>query len=186
MKYGILLAFIVVALAQWIIPVNMIRGGEEVLAKGEAWKFETEPVDPSNPFKGKYVVLNFKQNSFTDRIKRHLEYGQEIFVILNKDKNGFAGIESISTTQPSSITNYVKATVSYLNQNNDSTTVNINYPFEEFYMDEYKAPKAETAYREANRDTSIITYARVKIWKGEAVTEDVIIDGKSIWETISR
>ncbi len=60
-------------------------------------------------------------------------------------------------------------------------------------MDEYKAPKAETVYRESTSDTANTTYALVKILKGEAVIENVFINnipirfnGKIVEQTLSK
>jgi hypothetical protein len=44
-------------------------------------------------------------------------------------------------------------------------------------MEESKASTAEDAYQQAIRDTSKITYALVRIHRGEGVILDVYIDG---------
>ena len=53
-------------------------------------------------------------------------------------------------------------------------------PFDRFYMEESKAPKAEKVYNAANSDQRKETYALVYIKDGTAVLNDVIIDGQSI------
>ena len=56
-------AFIVVALVQLYVPAQMIWESEGVIAAGTAYKFNTAPVDPKDPFRGKYITLNYSDNS---------------------------------------------------------------------------------------------------------------------------
>lgn len=176
MKYGILIAFCVLAITQWVIPARTIWSKDEVLENGETFKFKTEPVDPSDPFKGKYITLNFEQSSFTDTIHRGLAGREQVYVLLEKDSMGFARIQNLSRSEPQATGSYVLATVYYVSEENDSVTVHLEYPFNEFYMNEYIAPKAETIYRESTTDSGSITYAAVKVLEGDAVIENVFIN----------
>jgi uncharacterized membrane-anchored protein len=175
---------ILLALAQWIVPGLIIRKHEYFLKTGKSFKFQTEPVDPNNFFKGKYIALNFKEDQFTERNLPDLNSGQDVFVLLSSDKDGFAKIKGLSTKNPSPDTDYLIAKVMYLSSQNDSTTVYLDYTFREFYLNEFKAPQAEKLYRESNRDSLTKTYALVKIKKGTAVIEDVIINNSSIKDLI--
>jgi uncharacterized membrane-anchored protein len=186
MKYGLLLVFSLLIIIQWIVPGKIIWTKNQVLENGEVYKFQTEPIDPSNPFKGKYIILNFKENAYTDTIDRELTYGEVVYVIFNKNDAGYATIKNLSKTKPSGNFGYVKANVYYTSRQKASITVHINYTFDEFYMDEFKAPKAENIYREANRDSLNRTYAVVKIWKGDAVIEDVLINDIPIKDLIKN
>jgi len=56
--------------------------------------------------------------------------------------------------------------------------------FDKFYLEEYKAPCAETLYRESNRDSKNRTYALVRIFKRDAVIEDVFVNDTSIHKLI--
>lgn len=176
MKYAYILAFVALAIIQWIIPGRLMWQKDVVLKKGVAYKFKTQPVDPNHPFKGKYIVLNFAENSFTDTVQRGLEAKDPVFVLLSKDNHGFAFINGLSAVQPQNTDAYVKATVYYTSVEHDSITVFLEYPFTEFYMQEFKAPRAEAIYFESATDSSKITYARVRILKGDAVIEDVYIN----------
>jgi uncharacterized membrane-anchored protein len=184
MKKWILPVFILLALVQWLVPGKMIVDRENIVHKGKAYRFLTEPVDPANPFIGKYMVLNFKQAIFTANKTAYFESGQTIFALLQTDAAGFAKVTGLTTKEPSATTTYVKATVLYITETDAGKEVHLDYPFDKFFMEEYKAPKAEDLYRKANTDTTKKTYALVKIWKGRAVTENLIIDNKSILELI--
>ena len=181
MKYAFLIAFLALAIVQWLVPGKMIWEKGQVLAKGEAFKFKTEPVDPSNPFKGKYITLNFAENSFTtDTAYFDIEQNEPVYVLLGTDRYGYAVVRGLTLEKPSNTNSFVKANVWYTSKENDSVTVHIDYPFDEFYMDEYKAPRAEEVYRESTVDSSRVTYALVRILKGDAVLENVFIDEKPI------
>jgi len=185
MKKLIIPIFLALACIQWWVPASMIIKKETVLKKGKQFKFLTEPVDPSNPFKGKFIALRFKASVFIPLDKNKYSAGQEIYVHLITDDSGYAKIAAISAKEPTGKTDYVKAMIRYIDYDEEKT-IQIQYPFEEFYMDEYKAPEAESAYREGNRDKQNKTYALVKILNGDAVIEDVLIDDIPIKKYLNK
>ncbi len=185
MKKLIIPLFLALACIQWWVPASMIASKETVLKNGKAFKFLTEPVDPSNPFKGRFIALNFKASVFTPSDKNEFSRGQVIYVSLITDDSGFARITAVSAKEPTGKTDYVKALIDYIDYD-DVKTIHIQYPFEEFYMDEYKAPEAEDAYREVNRDIKNKTYALVKILNGDAVIEDILIDDIPIRKYLNK
>jgi uncharacterized membrane-anchored protein len=186
MKKIILPAFIIIALVQWIAPVKMIWDKETILQTGKMYRFETEPVDPSYPFRGRYIALNFKEDQFTIRTRRVFYNNQDIYVVFTEDARGFARIVNLSENEPAGQDNYFKAKVNYSYTSGDSANIHLSYPFDEFYMDEYKAPKAEEAYNESLRDSTKITYAAVKVYKGKAAIENVFIGDKTIRSLIEK
>lgn len=180
MKYIIPIAFLVLVIFQWAIPSGMIAEKHTVLEKGHPHKFITQPIDPSNPFKGRYIVLSFEQSQFKSNRQWKLKGNDDAFVTFNVDQNGFATVKDVFEEPPAGNTAYVKAKVSYLEKDGDSTTLNFNYPFEEFYMDEFNAPRAESVYFQSTMDTLKKTYALVNIWKGDAVLRNIYINDTAI------
>ena len=176
-------AFIVMVLVQLYIPVKMIINKESVLSGGKEFRFKTAPIDPTDPFRGKYITLSFEANSTNIPDAEGWNQGEEIFVLLGEDDKGFVKINSVSKEKPIDIEDYVTASIGYVI---DDTLdwVSIDYPFTRFYMEESKAGNAEEAYREAARDTSQVTYALVSIKNGEAVVKDVLINDIPIKEVI--
>lgn len=172
-------AFIAVALAQLYIPAKMIFDRENVLSSGREFKFRAAPVDPNDPFRGKYIILNYLNNTIDIQGKNEWKMNEPIYVILSTDKDGFAEIKSVSKEKPSGNQDFVKAKVGNL-MFDDDKKLTIEYPFERFYMEETKAPLAETEYNKASRDSTRTTWAVVSIKDGEAVLKDVMIDGISI------
>ena len=182
-KKIVLIVFVLVALAQLYVPAKMIWNREDILATGIEFKFRTAPVDPHDPFRGKYIDLNYEENTFTVSKAEGWLIGESIFVILTTDSSGFAKIESVSKRKPASNVNFIKTKVRYVFMR-DSTELTIDYPFDRFYMEESKAYDAEVTYRDTQRDTSINTYALVSVKNGEAVLKDVLIDGTPIREIV--
>jgi len=179
----ILYVFIIVVLVQLYVPVKMILDSENVLEKGIEYKFIIAPIDPEDPFRGKYITLNFKENSF--RIQNEADWvkGEKVYLIIIEDKEGFAKIQSVSKKKPLKQKNFVRANVRYIS-GKGSKKLTIDYPFNRFYMEESKAYDAEILYRKSFQDANKVTYAKVYIKDGNAVLKDVLIDGISIVEII--
>ena len=176
MKKLIIGSFIIMFLAQWAAPASMIWKAERVLSKGKAFQFETQPVDPADPLRGRYVALSFKANTIATP-KESYRYGQEVYAEIAADRNGAAYIKSIHKTLPPNGNDYLKIKIEYTN---DEGKTFIEYPFEEFYLDEFKAPAAENLYRESMRNSTGHTYALVHVYRGRGVIRDLIINGKSV------
>ena len=185
MKKIIIPVFIALAFIQWWVPASMIVKKESVLKRGASYKFLTEPVDPSDPFKGKYISLDFKAEEFTLLGKNEFTNGQKVYIGLTKDDSGYAKIASLSEKEPTTGSDYVKGIISHVDFE-DKQKVHLLYPFNKFYMEEYKAPRAETFYRESNREIKNRTYALVRIRKGDAVIEDIFINDTSIHIFMAR
>lgn len=189
MKKLLLIICIITLIAQWAVPAKMIWQKENVLRSGKLFNFLTQPVDPAHPFKGRYITLNFEAGSFTTvHLDSAIEnYDREVYVLLDVDKDGFAKVRQLVKHKPVNAADYVKASVNYINRmEHDSATVMIDYPFTEFYMDEFKAVKAEGAYRESTIDSTQKTYAVVSILNGDAVVKDVMINNKPIREVVKE
>lgn len=187
MKQSAIGVFIIIALVQWFVPGKMIWDREAVLRKGKVFNFRTEPVDPSHPFKGRYIALSFKENEFTTTSPDSdlFNYG-DAYVLLEKDRDGFAKIKNVVKQKPGTASDYVQASISYIDRRKDTAVIHLQYPFDEFYMDEFKAPKAEAAYRESTRDSTLKPYAVVSILNGDAVVKDVLINEQSIRQVIRQ
>lgn len=183
--YKLLAVFIFIAFLQIFVPAKMILDREVVLNSGTEYKFKTAPVDPTDPFRGKYVRLNYKERRVDIDNESNWTSGDDIYITLSRDKNGFAKIKSISK-EPSPLNeDYFKAIVSLVTSDG-SNKLTISYPFNRFYMKESKALAAENAYRKSQADTSKVTYALVNIKDGKAVLKDVLIDGISLKDIVSE
>jgi len=169
----IFILFIIVAGAQLFIPASMIFKQETILETGTAFKFKTQPVDPSDPFKGKYIYLNYEVNSIASTDSSWVS-GETMFLAIAKDSLGFVRATNAFRDNPKS-GDYIKATVEWYDNNQNE--LRFSFPFNEFYMNETKAYDAEVAHRTAQNDTiPNNTYALVYVKDGEAVLDNVFIN----------
>ncbi len=185
-KFIFFILFLFVAGAQIYVPASMILDREKTLATGKTFRFETRPIDPNDPFRGKFVALDYEQNVCTIPDSVYFSYDEEIYVQITEDENGFAKVTNVTVDPPETETDFIKASAGGSNYYNDSTTVYIEYPFDRFYMEEYKAPEAEKVYSQSQRDSLKISWAVVKVLEGNAVLEDVMIDGISIKDVVKN
>lgn len=183
MKKTALLLLLATCLLQWIVPAKMIWDQEQLYETGITYKIKTIPMDPNDPFRGKYITLNYDISTYKTEDISHLNLdrsNKRVYVQLYQDEAGFAKIKSLSKTPPASTKEYVTAKVRYHVKKKEGYNLHLTYPFNTFFMEETKALKAEQLYRNALRNTDKITYSLVNIQEGNAVLIDVQVDGVSI------
>lgn len=185
MKKLIVPAFALMVLAQWMVPVKMILDSESVLDEGTVYHFKTQPIDPSDPFRGKYVTLRFDVSRVeTDTLYRY-ESGETVYALLSVDSAGFVKIENISPQQPAQLNNtLLQTTVRYASSYNGRQNVQLQFSFERFYVEESKAVATEQVYWNAQGDSTQVAYAVVKVRNGQGIIENVMINDRPILEIV--
>lgn len=164
-------------LAQWVIPLQMIGNSEAIFKKGTAFRFECAPIDPNDPFRGKYIVLNFTLANYIADTADAYTNGQQVYAVLGTDSSGYATILALKEKQPDT-GHYLITRVDYTHTYNGVQTVVLDIPFSRYYLDEFDAPKAEEKYREGTQSRT--AYAEVYLYKGQARVKDVVVDGKPL------
>ncbi len=182
-KLLILVGFVLMVLFQLYAPAKMIWDRENVIKKGTEFHFLTRPVDPNDPFRGKYITLSYAPQHFPVSDFEEWSYRQKAYVTFDNDENGFAQIIGISKTAPTNTKNYARMEVRK-RSNKDNQSLTVYPPFTRFYMEESKAYPAEKAYNKSARDSSSQTYAVVSIYEGVYVLKDVFIDGVPIGDVL--
>lgn len=176
-----LIGFIVMVILQLLMPAKMIFQSEAALNKGKAFKFQTIPVDPNDPFRGKYMTLRYQANSISVDHMDGYEKGLKIYVLLEEDKDGWASVKDIRYDRPTETTDFVEAVISHASRDNEGMQhVRFEYPFDRYYLNEKVVEEVEKVYREATRQRNQNTYAIVRVRTGRSVIEDVMINGTSI------
>ncbi len=166
---------------QLFVPAQMIYDQEATIKTGTAYKFKTRPIDPSDPFRGKYIVLNYELNSFKTE-EDWSAYKGDVFVYLTTDTEGFATAKAVSKEFLETGDDYIIATSNY----NHDKTVNFDLPFDRFYMNENKAYDAEVSVQNVQRDTTKTCYGLVYVKDGTAVLENVFIDDIPIQQFVEE
>ncbi len=108
---------------------------------------------------------------------------EKVYALLGKDKEGFAIVTKLQNDIPQK-GDYVLVELGY----NYDGIQHFDYPFNRFYMEESKAPDAETVYREYSNDdkNKVSAYALVSIRGDVAVVKDVIVGGMPIKEYVEK
>src|SRR5690606_4156603 len=177
MKKITITLFALMVLAQWFIPLRTVFQKESVASGGKTFRFKTQPIDPSDPFRGRYIVLRFEAGTYRADTAIHWIMGETAYVTLEEDGEGFARIGAINRQSPENTTEFVRASTGYVY---DDGQLQLELPFSRFYLEESHASQAEQAYWSAATDTTQVTYAEVVVENGNSSLVDVKINGKSI------
>ena len=185
MKKTIIISlFSITVLAQWLVPLQMIWQEENIITKGTVYKFRTQPIDPTDPYRGKYITLDYEIRSF--QTKDSIWYGNDkVFVYLKTDSLGFAQVDRISKEElGGNNLDFVEAEVDWYSDYDKS--LHFHLPFDRFYMEEHKAKPAERIVMERNPEKRMETYAKVAVNEGEASLIDVMVNGISIADYVEQ
>ncbi len=193
-KVWLILAALVFAI-QLLVPAYMIFEQQQTLKYGELYKFKIRPIDPYDPFRGRYVVLSFdasrnailyrekdrktKINSF-DSPKRN----DWIYAKLITDKEGYAQLSELSMEKPEAGNDYLRVQVRYGSAKNK---YHIRIPFDRYYAPEGKAYAIETNVRQrSRRNSNDQVYVAVKIRNGKGTIENLYINQMPILEFVEK
>ncbi|MBK7085929.1 MAG: GDYXXLXY domain-containing protein [Flavobacteriales bacterium] len=178
-----LIFFALVALAQWAVPLWTIATKEEVRSEGEAFLFRLRPVDPTDPFRGEYVVLRYEEEERDiPQTQGPNTVGEQVYATLNT--SGYAvEIDEVRSEPPTDGWPYVTCTVD-ISPFMDSATVRVDLPFDRYYLQEGDGAIVEDLMRGQFDGPTPEAYAVVRLLNGDGVIEDLLIDGRSVSELI--
>ena len=172
----IICGLILLAGVQVAVAVSMIYRYETILKKGTPYRFKTAPVDPYDAFRGRYVHLSI-DHSVPAPAANAFFPGQDVFVTISTDSDGFAKFSNISADPPVS-GDYLKTTVDYRAQRDQKVWIDI--PFTRYYMNESLAPAAERVYAEHSRRGKQDAWVVVRIRNGRAAIDELYVAGRPI------
>jgi uncharacterized membrane-anchored protein len=144
-------------------------------------KVRALPVDPVDPFRGRYVV--FRLGFEPVRLDR--SFAGPVWVELEECADGFAKAGTVSKTRPAQ-GHYVQAQAIPLEWEAGAVRTRLELPHDRYYMDESKAPRAEAAARAQNRPGQRNTWVTLRVRDGVAAVESLWIDGVTVEEHLRR
>ncbi|MBK7384951.1 MAG: GDYXXLXY domain-containing protein [Flavobacteriales bacterium] len=190
------LIFLAIALVQLGFLAWMIFDHQRVLHDGEVFKFRTAPIDPRDPFRGEYVILNFEASigewpdphAVLDQVTDQGQYGRQrsFALIAVSDTSGYAVITGLVAVEPTSgaflpVTHYGEK---------GSMVDRVELPFRRFYLEEGDGATTESMltpqWENGERTEGLPAYALVRVYQGQAVIEDLIIGDRSIHEWLNE
>jgi hypothetical protein len=181
-KTTTLLLFVVVAVVQLIVVGWAIARHEMVLRNGDLYRFRVVPVDPIDPFRGRYVALRLEDNEvWVEDLS--IRRNQELWAAIAVDSDGFARLSSAAHAQPDDVP---ALRCRAERSSNGGENITVSGPFERFYMHEKLAPAAETAFRARSVGTPREAHITVRVLDGYGVIEDLFIDGTLVSELVQQ
>jgi len=179
---------------------------ETTLALGTLYKIESAPVDPADPFRGRYVAIRpaiALTSSLSPESERLLggvgmfrgrgEGPGKAYVVLTTGADGFARASAIVPEAPASgdFLEFAQADTRLVRAAEEGRPAEfermIVLPFDRYYMAESAAPVAEDRYREASRrNDETKAWITVRVRNGRGVVEGLYIDDVPIEEIVRR
>jgi uncharacterized membrane-anchored protein len=183
---GLFLALCAVQLA---IPLAMAYRYERTLREGTVYRFHTEPFDPVDAFRGRYVAIRLRlvappQPMGDDR------WSTKFHAVLGKDGQGYATVRAISGERPAG-GDWLEGSLGedvYEESRphpEDSPPerppllgTRFELSLDRYYMEEGKAPRAEQVVRRlgVERPRMDVT-ARVRVRHGLGAIEGLDVNG---------
>jgi uncharacterized membrane-anchored protein len=173
-----LILLAIVFLIQWAVPVSMILGRERVLEQGTEVKFSVQPVDPYDPFRGRYVRINARpvideSSSWPEGLKR----GERVFAIIEPDDQGFAQATEVVADRPQAGL-YLQGKALW------PRSRSLDFGLDRYYMNEKMAPATERLVGE-RLQTGAEVHITVRILDGDSVITGLYVDGVAVEEIIA-
>ena len=179
-KWALLLTVAVAMLAQWLVPAAMIARYESVLQQGTSYRFNVQPVDPADPFRGRFVRLNFAaqsggvSNGVYAGSSDSFSHNDTGYALLAIGSDGLANVQTVLAQPPAQGDytgedkgDYIKVTVWRANDEE----YGVQFPFNRYYAEEKTAPKIE----------QVLADTQQRLAEDDLVTADVRIkDGVGV------
>lgn len=165
-------------IGQWSVPGALILKHQRTLSNGAAYAFRTAPVDPEDPFRGRYVALDFAAAERAATSTAPLPHDVPLYAAITVDAQGFAQLGEPASTPPAQ-GDWLPVRVTWQGEGR----VRLQLPFDRFYLDEALAPEAERRYREADQGPASradATYVMVRVRDGHAVIEMLYLNGRPV------
>ncbi|NVK63805.1 MAG: GDYXXLXY domain-containing protein [Flavobacteriales bacterium] len=193
-KKGFFIAFAAIIV---LIPVYVALSSQNVLSNGKQYKFKPMAYDPFDPFRGKYLRINYETNFIPTKFG--FDERETIYVSIAEDEEGFAYFEEGFKSPPKD-KDYLETTVSFSSGADELTRdlermmdgdedidfedmdtrqrVNIKIPnnMNKYFINEDDALKAERVLEKEREHI----YIAVRILDGEARLEDIYVHDQPI------
>ncbi|MGB1581009.1 MAG: GDYXXLXY domain-containing protein [Nevskiales bacterium] len=166
----LLLIFAVLVVLQLAVPAVMIDKRMTTLEEGEAYQFRIGPVDPYDPFLGRYLVLNLEAADYDNWKGEDLHPGQTVYGVLETDYEGFARFRNLSMDPPGT-RDYLKLRVAW----QSGKQVRLRMPFDRYYTEENVAQQAWRVRRSGRRQP-VPAHIQVRVLDGYAVLEELYFE----------
>ena len=175
--------------AQLALPLSLVVKHERTRSSGSPWRFQTAPVDPGDPFRGRYVRLSFvAERNAVPMANSGLLYIRDdtrMYAELAADDKGYARLVRLHEQRPAS-GEYLDVFVRHMEYKDEPGRTHsapaafVRLPFDRYYLPEALAPMVEQDYARASREAQANTYAEVRVRDGHAALVNLVLDGTAV------
>lgn len=191
-KRLLLIAFILVALAQLCVPYQMISEQAYFANTGNEFRFKVmnnhsgsfRRGNTGTSIQGRYIRLMFEEDKFKVTDQKAVDYTQPFYVLFSKDSLGFAKIQLVTNTMPEFSSDWVKARG--WTYPKDSSFLHLNYPFNNYYIEDLIDKNVESKLSEKLNDSLSVILLKVKIKENKFIVSDLMMDGVSFKDFVKR
>ncbi len=172
-SYKLLLGIVfgMLCLVQIGVVLFQIMNYEKILKEGESFYFKVLPLDPYDPFRGRYVTLRFANATQAPIAQGQSKENQSFGYAILEHHEKFDSVKEITFVKPQ-MGNFLEVNIHENRQKNASSMVYFSLPFDRFYMREDVAPKAEKVLR---LRSGVEVKAKLKVLNGKGVIEELLV-----------
>jgi len=167
--------FVLFGLIVLFIPFYIIMSSEDVLENGHQHKFRLQGYDPFDPFRGKYLRINYDRSM---PCAADVKEGDEAFVTFEKDEMDFSSFAYASHEKPTH-DDYIIAEVIYVRDG--EATIKVDN-MSKYFINEDKAKQGENVLLEFRRNRPDDIYVAIRVLDGEARLEDIFVEETPLLE----
>lgn len=175
-----------VLVAQLAVPASLVIKHEQTRRQGAEWRFQTAPVDPADPFRGKYVRLGYAVQRepipFADSGMVYMAPGRRVYAELARGDDGFARLVRLHEHRPERVEYLDVLIAARFREDTPPSSAFVQIPFDRYYLPEERAPMVEQEYREASRVAQENTWVEVRVRDGHAAVVGLVLNGTPVSE----
>jgi len=183
-KIKMITAFVLVALAQLLVPTYMVKFQADKALSGNEFNFKVSHGRTANSLQGKYIWLNFEASKYKIADKNSWENNHSVFVTFEKDSAGYAKITEVTNEKPLNSRDWVKASAFRIH--NDSSSLRITYPFSNYYIPDGDSKEVQRHFNLAMHDSMKTISLKVHINENQFLAGELLMDGVSFSEVLNR
>ncbi|MEI7421098.1 MAG: hypothetical protein WCK18_03350 [Prolixibacteraceae bacterium] len=186
-KTLLLIVFVLVAVAQLLVPKYMISNLAGIARTGKEYKFKVRHQKSDFPsggnsgstLQGRFLWLQFEASRYTKSDTANLNLMRPVYIYLSSDSLGFAKVQTCNQNKPVSGSDWLK-TRAYRNiRNSDSSFLVINFPFNNYYIEDKDLKNTEDRLTRKLKDPNSLIYLKIFIRENHFLISDLVIDGQS-------
>lgn len=158
----------------FVVVSYFVIQGVAISEKHESYRFQVGVFSSHDSIRGRYLQLSIKPNEVTVKDGFDYKIGQQVYLLLQKDSDGFAFFRKVLKERPLSCS-YVKAEVTGRIKNK----LFLSFPFDRYYLNKNDAVEIEALYFQ----TIVISEPKssyIDVWvssRGDGLIDSISIGG---------